>query len=564
MELYIIDAISPFFATHASTTINWSKIPFNRIETDGRLKKRDYKAIKERFKRYIDQISQIGYNAISIDDLSHMVVMNYYSPTLKKKIAKYQRRFRKLLQGVAEHNLAIYITTDVMFYNDDIRQQMAQQHSSATELLAGILTALFEQMPLVNGVILRLGEADGVDVRGDFCSELTIQTPQEANQLLKRVLPLFEAEQKRLIFRTWTVGAREIGDMNWNPTTYHKVFADIESQALTISMKPGEGDFFRYLELNRHFLTDRRHSKLLELQTRREYEGFGSLPNFVGWEHERLARQLRLNCPTLIGIHVWCQTGGWSARKHLAYLDNSSWFTELNTLVTLRIFKQQQSPEEVIAELMSPNKRTQLLEFLRLAEELIDQLLYIEPFAIQTLYLHRVRIPPLLYLFWDSVTLTTPLQELFRRYLPDPERALQQAELAFANIERMESLNRKLKLPYDQAFYRDTCELLLRCRYYLLQQPGAAEELQQQLHTYRSRYPDGLKVVIHQDSALTRGVIRQLLPLFIRHQPHYRRLDKLLFNRFTAPIYPLLLRKVAADLPDFADKQAMPLHELLV
>ena len=56
-------------------------------------------------------------------------------------------------------------------------------------------------------------------------------------------------------------------------------------------MKHGESDFFRYLPLNRSFFRVKQR-KLLELQARREYEGAGEYPSFIGWDCERFAEEL--------------------------------------------------------------------------------------------------------------------------------------------------------------------------------------------------------------------------------------------------------------------------------
>ena len=105
------------------------------------------------------------------------------------------------------------------------------------------------------------------------------------------------------------MGAYAIGDLIWNPGTFRKVFDSIDSPSLVISMKYGESDFFRYLPLNPNFL-ESGHKKIIEFQARREYEGFGAYPSFVGWDIEDLLLQLQ-DAQNVIGASVWCQTGGW-------------------------------------------------------------------------------------------------------------------------------------------------------------------------------------------------------------------------------------------------------------
>ena len=78
-----------------------------------------------------------------------------------------------------------------------------------------------------------------------------IQKPAQARQLLLYLLPTCEKHSRRLIFRTWTVGAYRIGDLMWHRGTFTSVFDGLKSPSLVISMKYGESDFFRYLQSTR-------------------------------------------------------------------------------------------------------------------------------------------------------------------------------------------------------------------------------------------------------------------------------------------------------------------------
>jgi hypothetical protein len=58
------------------------------------------------------------------------------------------------------------------------------------------------------------------------------------------------------------------------------------SEASNRPLKYGDADFFRYLALNPLFFHGRQR-KLIELLTRREDEGMGEYPSFVGWDYAR-------------------------------------------------------------------------------------------------------------------------------------------------------------------------------------------------------------------------------------------------------------------------------------
>lgn len=193
MHLFIIDAASPFFAHQPDRTsrINWSKIPYDSLERDGKLPKKRYQRIRSDFYRYIDTVQSVGYNAISFDDVAHMVPLLLYTTQLRKKISKYRRRITKLLRYCVDKNIDIFINTDIVFSNREIRAYVGGSQFRLQKLLLIVMRQLFEQNREISGVILRFGEADGVDTSGDFSSDLFIRTPQQLNQLLRCVYYLY-------------------------------------------------------------------------------------------------------------------------------------------------------------------------------------------------------------------------------------------------------------------------------------------------------------------------------------------------------------------------------------
>ena len=67
----------------------------------------------------------------------------------------------------------------------------------------------------MRGIILRIGESDGTDVRDPLRSHLHLRNSKQTHRFLRDLLPLFENRQRLLVFRTWTVGAHRIGDLIW-------------------------------------------------------------------------------------------------------------------------------------------------------------------------------------------------------------------------------------------------------------------------------------------------------------------------------------------------------------
>lgn len=90
-KLFIINALSPFFVKNSESTVNWSKVIFANLEKGGSLAPATKQRIIRQWGTYIQQVAGLGYNAISVDDLSHLVAYNFYGPELKQRISQYQQ-----------------------------------------------------------------------------------------------------------------------------------------------------------------------------------------------------------------------------------------------------------------------------------------------------------------------------------------------------------------------------------------------------------------------------------------------------------------------------------------
>lgn len=239
---------------------------------------------------------------------------------------------------------------------------------------------------------MRIGESDGVERRDSFHSELVVRSARQL-RLLEALLPDFENRDRLLIVRTWSVGVYPVGDLIWNRDTFGRASDGLESDALVLSMKYGESDFFRHLPLNRHFFRSS-HKKLVELQARREYEGFGEVPAFTGWDVERYREELR-DAENVVGFSVWCQTGGWTRFDRLTYLEDSSFWTELNVETTVDVWDGAGVPEAVrrfCRRRQREGSAEALLLLLAESDRVLDELLYVDEVATQKLFFRRLRL----------------------------------------------------------------------------------------------------------------------------------------------------------------------------
>jgi hypothetical protein len=561
-ETLLIDGIGPFFRHNDRKRINWSKIPFADIERDDSLRD-DYRAtVPDDFRRLTATVAALGYTAVTLDDVAHLVVDADYPAALKRKLEQYRTLYRELFAMAAEAGLQVYVTTDLMFYNDTLRAKLGHRLERALDWLVPALDGLFRDFPEVAGVIVRIGETDGVDVAGDFRSRMLLRKPWQARRFLERLLPTFEAHGRTLVFRTWSVGAHSIGDLIWNPRTFDRVFGGIESRSLVISMKYGETDFFRHLPLNPLFFHSE-HRKLVEFQARREYEGFGAYPSFVGWDCERHVAQLR-GARNVVGFSVWCQTGGWGKRRQLTFLRNSSPWVELNVFVVGRLFAGETCDEAITDHARRHGYDPAVWRhFLELSDVVVKDLLYVRELAQRQLFFRRLRLPPQLMVFWDRILVSHTIKRILRCLVSDSAACLEQGRHALALLAEMRRLAEEHHLPTKGlAFQHRTFEILAAAREYFFQPftPELAQRLVSLRDHYRFEYRRHYTLLLDfGEGRIPSYRIRWALAVLLRHHRDYRTLDQVATLHLLAWFYPLLARLQRRVVPDFANHTAMGL-----
>ncbi len=565
--LLILDAISPFMRESGKHRINWSKIDFNALEPEGRADPGILEACTERLVRYCERIAADGANALSFDDLPHLYPHPAYPAPLREKIECYRGFYRRWMEIARAAGLDVYLNADILFYHPVLEAGIGTRPAAVAEFLAEVCAAVLDDFPQIRGIFFRLGECDGVDVRGDFISRLVLRTAAEANALLKRLLPVFEARGRACILRTWTVGAFPIGDLMWNPQTLAETLDGLDSPSLILSMKFGESDFFRYLPLNPHFFATP-VAKLIELQTKREYEGSGEYPSFVGYDYEAFHRDLA-GAENVVGAHLWCQSGGWTCFRRLSYLQPEAVWNEINTFVTLRIFRDGLGVEEAVhayvRERLPGAPPAALLELLRLSDEVVKELLYLDDYAQERIYFRRSRIPPQMMVYWDHIFVNHTLRKVLRGFVRDPAAKVRQAQAALEKIQAMRRLALRCGLPAeDLDFMYDTFALLAAARNYVLlpYTPERAESLAALKLRYQQAYPHRYRYAVKLDfgrQRLRRARIHWLMRLLLRRERSYRRLDKIFTIWLLGKLYPLLRLGGRRLFGGFAGKQAMGL-----
>lgn len=567
--LYLIDAIGPFFRGYERFRINWSKLPWMRFqEMSPEERESAFAAIRGDLATFCHRVAEIGFNGVTLDDLPHLATCEFLEDEVAERTDFYRSQFRELFRIIHAEGLQIHLTMDILTLTPALEERLGRSERKQRDFLVSLLDRFFTDFPEVAGVVLRIGESDGLDVKEDFRSRLVLKRPAMVNRCLKAILPVFERHRRRCIFRTWTVGAHEVGDLIWRHATLEKTVEGISSPALVLSMKYGESDFFRYLSLNRNFFVTHL-PKIVELQARREYEGCGEYPSFIGGYYEQLALELR-EVPNVVGISVWCQTGGWTPFRRLAFLEPAAIWTEINTFVTLRLFKYGELVEEAVSRLTGFENRAALLELLRLSEEVVTQLLYLPDFARQRFYFRRVRIPPLLGVYWHHIFVAQSIKGMLGHLVEDGEIAIRTGRAAMIKIKRMRGLALQCDLPEADIEYMErTFGLIALAREYFFR-PDDAEiraRLARAKKQYKRHYPRGsrFRYSVKYDFKpfkLGRRSIGLCFKYLVRTSPDYRFIDKILGLRLLSLVYFALKRSRPKMVPKIARKSAMGLDAI--
>ena len=561
MELFLIDAIGPFFRGYDKPRVNWSKIPFSHLVAAD---EPQWSRIEADLRKFAREVSAQGYNAVTLDDLAHLAPHPLHEPEVAAQIAIFREKFRRLFDLLRdEFRLKIYLTTDVLPMTPAVAVGLGTDLAVLEAYYRGLVCAVLDDFPQLEGLILRIGESDGHDVSDPIRTQLHLTSARETNQLLHLLLPEFEKRGRHLILRTWTVGAHRIGDLIWHQNTLAETLKGVNSPNFIVSMKHGESDFFRYLPLNRAFFR-LPQKKIIELQARREYEGAGEYPSFIGRDCERFARELTA-AQNMVGISVWCQTGGWHRFRRLAFLEegNRDVWIRLNTAAAIGVFRFGKSVEAIIGEFTA--HAPAVLELLRHADTLIHELLYIEEFARQKLFFRRVRVPPMLHMYWDCIFINHGVRKIVSHFINDPERALRAGEAAAELFPRMIQLAGEAELPVDDIEHmRDAFGIvLLARRYYLLPfDDTMAEQIRVAKKRYKQRWPKEIRQryrvkVSFAPFKLKRRTIAWAVGLMVRKKRGYRLIDYFFTLSLLGFVYRIFRARAPQALPAFMRESAM-------
>ncbi|MGC8800934.1 MAG: hypothetical protein ACP5UR_11905 [Chloroflexus sp.] len=321
LSLRLVDINGPFIDPFAPVR-NWSSFPFSQIDLpappyvdETRLQRGVARA-----RAYLAAVQAQGYTGIIIDNLAHLVTLDhappqpYYAPDspFRLRALAYRRALLPLLYDAAARGMQVYVTCDMQWMTNDLRRvvgPIAADNPQLAALNRAALIDLFTALPMVSGVIVRIGETGGAHDVAGYTGHLIYHEVAAIRHLIATLLPVCAQFDRHLIIRTWTLGIGEAGDLLCSPERYAAVFADQRDPHLLVSIKHTPADFFRLLPPN-PTLGLHGPCQIVELQNRREYELFGLVPSGLTGLHGAAIRRAAHE-PQCVGIWAWNSTGGW-------------------------------------------------------------------------------------------------------------------------------------------------------------------------------------------------------------------------------------------------------------
>nr|WP_246247476.1 hypothetical protein [Cellulomonas septica] len=366
--------------------------------------------------------------------------------------------------------MEVFLRTDMLALTTPLEAYLVDRFGGLTtadpafwEVYASGLDELYAAMPYVDGVLVRIGEAGEVyDMPGwDYYSALAVTGVADVRAMLTAFTAQAERADREVIFRTWSVGVGAVGDMHTNPDSYDAVLDGLTSDRLIVSTKYTLGDFYSHLPLNGTLETGD-HRRIVELQSRREFENFGAFPNDLGDLYRTALQRFLAANPHVEGVWTWTQDGGpWRAGPLSLTLKAGFWqLYELNTELASRLARDPDADPAALTLDWArrwfsddPATAAAIADAMADSRTAITDGLYIGPFADRRVTALGLEPPPMMWIFeWDILTGDSAvLDVIYDVSRDDLDEAIDGGDRAVAAVGRM----RDAVAGTDPATWRD-------------------------------------------------------------------------------------------------------------
>ncbi|WP_433281337.1 hypothetical protein [Micromonospora sp. CA-244673] len=387
--------------------------------------------VDAQFRQFVDHSVAQGYNAVVVPGFLEYVTFAkvgdghaVYPPgdTHVDRARAMVAAFGPVFGYAEEMGVKVFLLTDMLAVSPPLEAYLTRTVGGldvADPRLWAVyqagLAELFESMPFVDGLMVRVGEGGEVYAADgwDYSSKLAVTTEASVRAMLRALVDTAGRAGREVIFRTWTVGVGAVGDLHTNPESYARVLGGIDDEHLIVSTKYTLGDFYSHLPLNTTLLAGA-HRRIVEFQARREFEGFGSLPNDLGPLHRQALRAFLAANPRVEGVWNWTQDGGpLRAGPMSLYLRTGFWqLYDLNTYAVARLaWDPDADPAQVTADWAyrtfsaDPDTVAAIGQAMALSRRAVTGGLYIGPYADRSVRALGLEPPPMMWIFeWDIPT----------------------------------------------------------------------------------------------------------------------------------------------------------------
>ncbi|MCY1137166.1 hypothetical protein OWR29_04085 [Actinoplanes sp. Pm04-4] len=371
------------------------------------------------FRQLVDHSAGQGYNGVVVPGFLEYVTFAGHGvyrdddPHIARARAMVDA-FRPVFAYAAGKGMRVYFMTDMLALSKPLDDYLAKRDDPWPIYQAG-LRELFASMPFAAGLMVRIGEGGSAyEAPGwDYFSRIAVTEPSQVRAMLRAFLSVAGEADRDIIFRSWTVGVGAVGDLHTNPESYEEVLGGLDDPHLIVSTKFTLGDFYSHLPLN-WTLTVGTQRRIVEFQGRREFEGFGALPNDLTALHAYALKQLLAKNEHIEGVWLWTQDGGpLRAGPRTLYLRTGFWqLYDLNAYAMGRLARAPATdPSTITADWVrqtfsaDPATVAAIAQVFAMSREAVEKGLYLRPYADYSVKALGLEPPPMMWIFeWDIVT----------------------------------------------------------------------------------------------------------------------------------------------------------------
>ena len=150
--IYLTSILGPFFPGYDRFRINWSKLPWIRFQEMSAAEMSEaFAAIRKDMQSFCRSVARIGYNGVTLDDVPHLALHEFYEEPINGRIALYQKEFRELFQTIRAEGLQVYLTMDILTLTPGLEARLGNNERRQRQFLISLLDRFFVDFPEVAG-----------------------------------------------------------------------------------------------------------------------------------------------------------------------------------------------------------------------------------------------------------------------------------------------------------------------------------------------------------------------------------------------------------------------------